>query len=102
MKQEPKPKPKYGKFIDGAEQLSLGISMVVAVAVGVGVGVLMKKYFGYDWLLWLGIFWGLAAAFLNVKRAYEKQKKELDKLKDDPKYKHTNKNYDDDEDDDKY
>ncbi len=98
---EDKPKPKYGKFIDGAEQLSLGISMVVAVIIGVGVGVLMKKYFGYDWLLWVGVFWGVAAAFLNVKRAYEKQKADLDKLKDDPKYKHANKNYDD-EDDDKY
>jgi len=90
---ENKKKPKYGVFINGAEQLSIGISMVVAVAAGVGVGILMKKYLGYDWLLFLGIFWGLAAAFLNVKRAYDKQVKELDKLKDDPKYRHAKKDY---------
>ncbi|MCH9814395.1 MAG: AtpZ/AtpI family protein [Epsilonproteobacteria bacterium] len=96
-----KEKPKYGKFVEGAEQLSLGISMVVAVVIGVGVGLLLKNLFGYAWLLWLGVFWGIAAAFLNVKKAYDKQKKELDALKDDPRYKHADKNYDE-EDDDKY
>lgn len=94
-------KPKFGKFVEGAEHLSLGISIVLAVVIGVGLGVLMKKYFGYDWLLWLGVFWGIVAAGLNIKRVYIKQKAELDKLKDDPKYRHANTNYDD-EDDDKY
>ncbi len=92
-------KPKYGKIIEGAEQLSLGISIVVAVLLGVGAGLLMKKYFGVDWLLWLGVFWGIAGAFLNVRKAYLKQKKELDKLKDDPKYSYDpQKQQDDDED----
>ncbi len=95
-------KPKYGKFVEGAENLSLGISIVVAILIGVGLGLLLKKIFGYGWLLWVGVFWGIAAAGLNLKRAYTKQKAELDKLKDDPRYKHANKNYDDDEDDDKY
>lgn len=35
-------KPKYGKLIEGAEQLSLGISIVVAVLIGIGVGMLMS------------------------------------------------------------
>jgi F0F1-type ATP synthase assembly protein I len=92
---------KYGKFIEGAEQLSLGVSMVVAVVIGVGIGLFLKKVFGIDWLLWVGVFWGLAAAFLNIKRAYKKQKAELDKLKDDPKYSYK-KQDDDDEDDELY
>ena len=79
-------KPKYGKMIEGLEQLSLGISIVVAVLLGIGAGIFMKKYFGYDWLLWLGVFWGVGGAILNLKKAYQKQKKELDKLKDDPRY----------------
>ena len=36
-------KPKYGKIIEGAEQLSLGISMVVAVLIGVGIGIFLKN-----------------------------------------------------------
>ncbi len=92
-------KPKYGKIIEGAEQLSLGISIVVAVLLGVGAGLLMKKYFGYSWLLWLGVFWGIGGAVLNVRKAYLKQKRELDKLKDDPKYSYDpKKQLDDDED----
>jgi F0F1-type ATP synthase assembly protein I len=94
--------PKFKSFVEGAENLSLGISIVVAIMLGVGLGLLMKKYIGYDWLLWLGVFWGVFAAGINIKRAYTKQMIELDKLKDDPKYKHAKTNYDDDEDDDKY
>ncbi len=88
-------KPKYKGLIEGANQLSLGISIVVALLMGIGAGVLMKSYIGYDWLLWLGIFWGIAAAGLNIKKAYDKQKHELDKLKDDPKYRHAKKGLDD-------
>jgi hypothetical protein len=47
----------------------------------------MRDWFKQDWLLWIGILWGIGGAGLNIKKAYEKQKKELDKLKDDPKYK---------------
>jgi F0F1-type ATP synthase assembly protein I len=98
-----KKSPKYGKFIEGAENLSLGISIVVAILIGVAAGLGLKKLFGSIWFLWFGLFWGIAAAGLNIKRAYVKQKAELDKLKDDPKYRHANKNFDDDdEDDDKY
>ena len=93
--------PKYKKIIDGAGQLSLGVSIVVAILIGVGVGILMRDFFGVGWLFWLGVFWGVAAAFLNIKKAYVQQKKELDKLKDDPKYKHYNR-IDDDDEDEKY
>jgi len=94
-------KPKLGKIVEGAEQLSLGISMVVAVLIGVALGLGLKSIFGEVWLLWVGVFIGIAAAGLNVYRAYKKQVAELDTLKDDPRFKHYN-NQDDDEDDEKY
>ncbi|MDX1809916.1 MAG: AtpZ/AtpI family protein [Sulfurospirillaceae bacterium] len=92
-------KPKFANIIEGAEQLSLGISMVVAVLIGIGIGVLMKNYFHHTWLLWLGVFWGVAAAVLNVYKAYKKQMKSLDELKDDVRYKNINTDDDDDDDD---
>ena len=91
-------KPKYGKIIEGAEQLSLGISIVVAVLLGVGAGLWMKSFFGVEWLLWLGVFWGIGGALLNIKKAYQKQKKELDELKDNPRYSYKPQKDDDDED----
>ncbi len=87
MQEDKKKKPKYGKIIEGAEQLSLGISIVVAILIGVWLGYMMKKLFGYEWLFWLGVFWGVGGAVMNIYIAYKKQKKELDKLKDDPRYK---------------
>lgn len=98
---ETEKKPKFGKIVEGAEQLSLGISMVVAVIIGVGLGILMRNIFGYEWLFWLGVFWGIAAAVLNVYKAYQKQQKEFEELKNDPKYRDY-KPPKDDEDDDKY
>lgn len=98
MSQEQEEEPKLRKFVVAADGLSLGISMVVAVLFGIGLGLLMKNLFEVDWLLWLGVFWGVAAAILNVYKAYEKQKRELDKLADDPKYRHQK--YD--KEDDKY
>jgi len=79
--------PKYKKIIEGADALSLGISIVVAILIGVGLGILMRSLFGYDWLLWLGVFWGVGAAVLNIYKAYIRQKKELEELAKDPKYK---------------
>jgi len=80
-------KGKIGKSVWGAEKLSLGISIVVAILMGIGVGIWMKKTFGYPWLLWLGVFWGVAAAILNIRIEYKKLKKELDEAAKDPKYK---------------
>jgi F0F1-type ATP synthase assembly protein I len=80
--------PKFKKIVSAADGLSLGISMVVAILIGVGLGVFLKDLFDQAWLLWLGVFWGVAAAILNVYKAYEKQKKSLDELADDPRYRH--------------
>jgi len=78
--------PKYKGTIQALDNMSLGISIVVAVLFGVGVGILLKKWTGYSWTLWLGVFWGVAGAILNVYKAYSKIKKDLDKLAKDPKY----------------
>jgi F0F1-type ATP synthase assembly protein I len=91
---------KLKKIVVAADGLSLGISMVVAVLLGVGIGLLLKNIFDTPWLLWLGVFWGISAAILNVYKAYEKQKKSLDELADDPRYRHQK--YDDSDEDDKY
>jgi F0F1-type ATP synthase assembly protein I len=90
--------PKMKKVVEAADGLSLGISIVVAVLIGVGLGYLLRKWFGYEWLFWLGVFWGIAAAILNVYKAYAKQKASLDELANDPRYKQ--RTFDDDEDDD--
>lgn len=89
--------PKLKKIVDAADGLSLGISIVVAILMGVGLGILMRKYLGYDWLFWLGVVWGVAAAILNVYKAYKTQKASLDELKDDPRYKR--RTFDDEDDD---
>ncbi len=90
-------KPKYGKIIEGAEKLSLGISMVVAVLIGVALGIFLKNSFHKEWLLWVGVFIGVAAAVLNVYKAYKEQVREYEEFKDDVRYKNL---YKDDEDDD--
>lgn len=81
-------KPKHQGKLQALDNMSLGISIVVAILFGIGIGLLLKDWTGYTWTLWLGVFWGIAAAILNVKKAYDKAKKELDKLAQDPKYKY--------------
>jgi F0F1-type ATP synthase assembly protein I len=81
-----KKKGKIGKTIEGAEKLSLGISIVVAILMGIGIGIWMKNTFHQKWLLWLGVFWGVAAAIMNIRIEYKKLKKELDNVAKDPKY----------------
>ena len=71
---------KIKKTIEGAEKLSLGISIVVAILLGIGIGIWMKDTFHQNWLLWLGVFWGVAAAILNIRIEYKKLKKELDEI----------------------
>lgn len=99
-----KKEPRFKNIVDAAEGLSLGISMVVAVLFGVGIGWLLRDWTGIGWLFWLGVFWGIAAAVLNVYKAYRKQKRELDKLANDPRYSYKagQNKYDDEEDDDQY
>lgn len=93
-------KPRFKPIIEGAETLSLGISMVVAVLIGVAIGLGLRKLFGMDWLLWIGVVIGIGAAFLNVFKAYSKQYKEFEKLSKDPRYNMGKKQQDDDDDDD--
>ena len=89
--------PKFKKIVSAADGLSLGISIVVAVLIGVGLGLFMKNVFGYSWLLWLGVFWGVAGAILNVYKAYKQQKASLDELANDPRYRHKRYDNEDDE-----
>jgi F0F1-type ATP synthase assembly protein I len=96
----PQDAPKLKKVVDAADGLSLGISIVVAVLLGVGIGIGLQKMTGAWWTLWIGVVIGVAAAILNVYKAYVAQKASLDELKDDPRYKR--RAFDDDDEDDDY
>jgi len=84
-------KPKYGAVVEGVDKLSIGISMVVAILLGIGLGLFMKNIFGIDWLLWLGVFWGVSGAILNIYKVYKKEVAGYDELAKQEKYQ----NYDD-------
>ncbi len=88
MNDENKIKPKHQDKVQALDNLSLGLSMVAAVAIGFGIGYGLKSLLGYDWLLWLGLFWGIAAAFLNIYKAYKRAQKEYEGMEDDPRYAH--------------
>lgn len=92
-------KPRIKPIIEGAESLSLGISMVVAVIIGVGIGLGLKSLTGLTWTLWIGVAIGIAAAVLNVYKAYSKQYKEFEELAKQDRYK-IQKHLEDDEDED--
>ncbi len=93
--------PRIKPIIEAADSLSLGISIVVAVIMGVGIGLLLKKFTGAGWTLWIGVFIGIAAAVLNVYKAYSKQYKEYEELAKEPRYA-IKKQLQDDEDDEDY
>jgi len=78
--------PRIKPIIEAADSLSLGISMVVAVLMGVGIGWLLKSLTGIGWLFWIGVFIGIAAAILNVYKAYSKQHKAFEELAKEPRY----------------
>jgi F0F1-type ATP synthase assembly protein I len=84
--------PKHQNKLQALDNLSLGISIVVAILFGIGIGLFLKDWTGYTWTLWLGVFWGISAAILNIYKAYAKAKKDLDKLAQDPKYKYAMEN----------
>lgn len=94
--------PKHRDKIEALDNLSLGISMVAAVAIGFGIGYGLKALFEIDWLLWLGVFWGLGAAGLNIYKAYKRAQKSFEGMENDPRYahraKHGDKEINDDED----
>lgn len=93
-------KPRIKPIIEAADSLSLGISIVVAVLMGVGIGWLLRKLTDIAWLFWIGIGIGIAAAILNVYKAYSKQYKEYEELAKQPRY--AIKKELDDEDDEDY
>ncbi|MGB0989673.1 hypothetical protein CRV03_02885 [Arcobacter sp. F155] len=93
--------PKHQNKLRALDNLSLGISLVAAVAIGFGIGYGLKTWTGYEWTLWLGIFWGIAAAGLNIQKAYKRAKKEYEGLENDPRYAHRAKYGDKSEVDDK-
>jgi len=79
-------KPRIKPIIEAADSLSLGISMVVAVLMGVGMGLVLKHFTEIAWLFWVGVAIGIAAAILNVYKAYSKQYKEFEELAKEPRY----------------
>lgn len=80
-------KINLGEVVKGAEQLSLGVSIVVALLIGASMGYWAMRETGWTWTLFAGVAVGIAAAVLNVKKAYDAQIKSLDELKDESKFK---------------
>ncbi|STQ86417.1 AtpZ/AtpI family protein [Helicobacter muridarum] len=77
---------KIRQITKGANDLSLGISMVIAVLIGLGLGYGLYKITGYYWLVWIGLGYGVAAAILNVIKAYKRLQKDLNSIKNNEKY----------------
>ncbi len=100
MAEQEEKKPRIKPIIEGAESLSLGISIVVAVLIGVAIGLGLRSVFGIPWLLWIGVAIGIGSAILNVYKAYSKQYKEFEKLAKEREYKVKNVIVDDEDDDD--
>jgi len=96
--QEEERKPRIKPIIEAADSLSLGLSMVVAVLMGVGIGWLLKSLTGAIWTLWIGIAIGVAAAILNVYKAYVKERQSYEELAKEPRYAIKKELEDDDED----
>lgn len=94
-------KPKHQDKIVALDSLSLGISIVAAIIIGFGIGYGLKQLTGYTWTLWLGIAWGIAAAIMNVYRAYKRAQKQYEGMENDPRYayraKHGDKSFDDED-----
>ena len=80
--------PKHRDKIEALDNLSLGISIVAAIVIGFAIGYGLKEWTGYSWTLWLGIFWGIAAAGLNIYKAYKRAQKSYEGLENDPRYAH--------------
>ena len=78
--------PRVKPIIEAVDSLSLGISMVVAVLMGIGIGWLLRRLTDIGWLFWVGVGIGVAAAILNVYKAYAKQYKAFEELAKEPRY----------------
>jgi ATP synthase protein I len=73
--------------------------MVVAVLIGVAIGLGLKHLTGLGWTFWIGVAIGIAAAIMNVYKAYSKQYKEFEELAKQDRYK-IQKQLEDDDDED--
>lgn len=78
--------PRIKPLIEAADTLSLGISMVVAVLMGVGIGWVLKTLTEVQWTFFIGVFIGIAAAVLNVYKAYKKEFNSYEELSKQPRY----------------
>lgn len=94
-------KPKMRQIVEAVDSLSLGISIVVAIAMGIGIGMVLRSLTGAGWTLWIGVFIGVAAAILNVYKAYEQQRDDYEELAKEPRYA-IKKHLEDEDDDDDY
>ncbi len=55
---------------------SLGMSVALSIFIGLGIGVWLDKKFGTEpILLFVGLFFGIAAGFSNIIRAGQKSRK---------------------------
>ncbi len=99
--QEEQKAPRIKPIIEAADSLSLGISMVVAVVMGVGIGYLLRSMTGIAWLFWVGVAIGIAAAIMNVYKAYSKQYQAYEELAKEPRYA-IKKQLEDEDDDEDY
>lgn len=86
MEKESKTQPRFSKIVSGANDASLGISVVVAVLLGIGVGIVLENLSGLNWLFWLGVAWGIGAAVLNLYKAYKRMLKDAEELAKNPRY----------------
>ena len=89
---------KHNDVLDSKPTLGVGISIVVAVLLGIGIGILLERVSGQKWLFWLGVVWGIAAAILNLYRAYKRAQKEAEELAAHPRYSYKGAQKDDEED----
>lgn len=79
-------KSKLKDLAQNVSGLSLGISIIVAIGLGIGLGIWLKNIFNISWLFWIGVFFGIGAAILNVYKAYKIEQKKLKELEKDIKY----------------
>lgn len=85
-KNQPEEEPKHKSKLVALDYLSLGISIVASVIIGTFFGIFLKNMTGYNWFLFVGIFWGIMAAILNIYRAYKRAQKEYEGMENDPRY----------------
>jgi len=75
------------EVVKDSSGLSLAISVLVAILIGFFGGKFLYDVTGFIILFWLFLFIGFAAAFVNIKKAIKAQRKDMNELMNDPKYK---------------